>query len=201
MLPNPAAEKRVPTCNRHEGQNVFWGEIAPCEHVVQIYGDDQVFLDALEGFVGSGLRVGDAVVVIATAEHRRGLEKRLCQHGYNLDAARALDQYIPLDAQATLSRFMVEGWPDDRRFHAEIAKILALARAGKRRVRAFGEMVALLWAQGANGATVRLEHLWTEFIHRESFPLFCAYPRSGFTEDARSSLDEICAAHSRVFEN
>jgi hypothetical protein len=40
--------------------DVFWGEITPCEHSVQIYDDDAVFLDALEGFIAGGLRKGDA---------------------------------------------------------------------------------------------------------------------------------------------
>ena len=31
---------------------VFWGEISPCDHSVQTYDDDAVFLDALEGLVG-----------------------------------------------------------------------------------------------------------------------------------------------------
>jgi len=38
---------------------VFWGEIAPCEHLVQIYDNDGAFLDSLEGFVAGGLRAGD----------------------------------------------------------------------------------------------------------------------------------------------
>src|SRR5688500_19228341 len=53
-----------------------------------------------------------------------------------------------------------------------------------RSVRAFGEMVAVLWANGHNGATVRLEHLWHAFCQSEAFSLFCAYPKTGFTQDA-----------------
>jgi hypothetical protein len=59
-------------------------------------------------------------------------------------------------------------------------------------------MVALLWAQGQSGATVRLEHLWHEFCQSKAFSLFCAYPRSGFTKNADDSIREICAAHSKV---
>jgi hypothetical protein len=47
----------------------FWGEIAPHDHIVQVYESERNFLDTLEGFVGSGLLTGDSVVVIATAEH------------------------------------------------------------------------------------------------------------------------------------
>src|ERR1700693_2196420 len=92
---------------------VFWGEIALCEHLVQIYADDNTFLDALEGFVGSGLRAGESVIVIATAAHLHTLEKRLRGGSWiDVDRARWEDRYVALLAQETLGKFMVNGWPD-----------------------------------------------------------------------------------------
>ncbi len=58
-------------------------------------------------------------------------------------------------------------------------------RRDGRRVRAFGEMVAVLWDQGQNAATVRLEHLWHKLCPEEKdFSLFCTYPKAGFTDFA-----------------
>ena len=179
-------------------QEVFWGEIAPCEHAVQIYEDADVFLDSLEGFVAGGLRAGDGVVLIATREHLADLERRLATNGFDLDDARSVDQYIALDAGETLSQFMVKEWPDERLFERLVTDVLTRAGRGGRRVRAFGEMVALMWARGHNGATVRLEHLWHGLCKKEAFSLFCAYPRSGFTKGADESIREICDVHSRV---
>jgi hypothetical protein len=79
-----------------------------------------------------------------------------------------------------------------------VTRIIKKARKGNRKIRAFGEMVAILWAQGHNGATVHLEHLWNKFCENESFCLFCAYPKSGFTEDINISMKNICGAHSKV---
>jgi hypothetical protein len=180
--------------------DMFWGEIAPCEHLIQIYTDDRAVLDALEGFVNGGLRAGDSAIVIATEEHRRALENRLLVNGIDLPATRASDQYIALDAEATLAKFMVGGWPDDDRFDAVVSGLLDRGRRGGRRVRAFGEMVAVLWAQGNHAATVRLEHLWQKLCVAKGFSLFCAYPRVGFTQDATKSISELCAAHSRVVQ-
>jgi hypothetical protein len=177
---------------------VFWGEIAPCDHLVQIYTDDTAFLDSLAGFVSGGLKVGEAVIVIATQSHRSSLDFRLRTLGIDIEAARRQDLYIPLDAQETLSEFMVNGWPDDELFRMVVNSVLARARKNARKIRAFGELVALLWAAGHNGATVRLEHVWNQFCKEETFSLFCAYPRSGFTKDADVSIQEICSAHSRV---
>lgn len=179
---------------------VFWGELTPSEHSVQIYATDGVFLNALEGFVSGGLRAGDSVIVIATVAHRDALEDRLRVRGFDIDAARSRDQYIPLDAEETLSKLMVKGWswPDDDLFKQLIKELIARARGNGRRVRAFGEMVAILWARGHNGATVRLEYLWNKFCQEEALCLFCAYPRIGFTQDADASISEICSMHSRV---
>src|SRR5262245_8287457 len=88
---------------------IFWGEIAACEHLVQIYQDEGVFMDSLEGFVAGGLKRGDGVIVIATAAHRTALEERLRERGISLLIARASDQYIPLDAEEVLTKFLVRG--------------------------------------------------------------------------------------------
>lgn len=189
---------RITSIRAGRTQNVFWGEIAPCDHMLQLYDDDAVFLDSLEGFVAGGLASGDALIVIATPQHLASLEERLQARGMALDAARREDRYIALDAQATIARFMVGDWPDDQRFRALVRELLVRARGDGRRVRAFGEMVALMWARGLNAATVRLEHLWHQICHDEDFALLCAYPKSGFTIDAATSLKAICDAHATL---
>jgi hypothetical protein len=178
---------------------IFWGEVAPSEHLVQIYANDDTFLDALEGFVGSGLRAGESVIVLASAAHLHDLEKRL-RHGswIDVDRARWEDRYIALLARETLDKFMVNGWPDEQLFERAVTPLITRARGEGRRVRAFGEMVALLWAEGNAAATIRLEHLWNKLVAAEKFPLFCAYPLAGFTQDAAASLQTVCDTHSRA---
>ena len=90
---------------------VFWGEIAPYDHVVQIYENDDVFLDLLTGFVSSGFNANESVVIIATEVHLAGLDKRLEAKGYPIERLISSHQYLRLDAEATLSKFMVNDWP------------------------------------------------------------------------------------------
>jgi len=177
---------------------VLWGEVAPREHAVQLYAHDEVLLEALEGFVGGGLRAGDGIILIATNAHRAALEQRLRARRFNLDIARAEDRYLPMDAEAALARFMVKGWPDPQRFDRLVAGLLKRARGRGRRVRSFGEMVALLWHQGQAEATLRLEALWNQLHAREAFTLFCAYPRGHFSTGEPDSEAQICAQHSRL---
>lgn len=180
------------------GSNVFWGEIAPCEHIAQFYENDGVLLDTLTGFVGGGLKSGESTIVIATADHLKALEERLCDSGLDVEAARSRHQYIDMLAEEALAKFMVKRWPDDQLFSAFVTDVIRVARTNGRRVRAFGEMVALLWARGDTAATVRLEFLWQQLCRAQDFSLFCAYPKAGFTDDPTKSLAKICEAHSRV---
>lgn len=179
---------------------VFWGEIAPSEHSVQIYEKDKYFFDTLEGFVGCGFISGDSVVIIATLSHIEILNERLRKQGFDLEAMKATDQYIILDARETLSKFLVNNWPDEKLFNDLITQIITRAKKNNRKVRAFGEMVALLWEQGHRGATVNLENLWHELHRKESFTIYCAYPKSGFAQDSNHSIDAICNTHSKIID-
>jgi hypothetical protein len=137
-------------------------------------------------------------VVIATAAHLAALDKRLAASGYSVTSLISKTQYLPLDAEETLAEFMVNDWPDENLFNKVISEVIVKAKGNSRKVRAFGEMVAILWAKGQVGATVRLEHLWNKFCENEAFSLFCAYPKSGFTEDAAESVMHICSAHTKM---
>lgn len=179
---------------------VFWGEVAPCEHVVQIYENDKLFLHALEGFIGSGFLAGDAVIIIATNEHIVAIEKRLIKQGFKLDSLKTRGQFIAIEANEMLSKFMVNNWPDETLFVEAITSLLQKVQQKNRKIRAFGEMVALLWQQGFNGATVQLENLWNKLHKKNDFTLFCAYPKIGFTQDIHASMNKICCEHSKVID-
>lgn len=166
------------------------------DHLVQLYEDESRLLRALEWYVLSGLEGGGAVVTIATEVRQRELERRLGHRG--LEIARRDGRFIALRAEDVMVRFMVDGWPVARLFEQVLSEVLARARAGRSRpVRAYGEMVALLMAQGNLEATLRLEQLWTSLLEREGIALFCGYPRSVFGDDS-ATLRLVCDAHTHV---
>ena len=183
---------------KRAGADVFWGEIAPHDHVVQIYENDDVFLDALAGFIGGGINAGECVIVIATSSHLNSLYARLSGYGINVPTLIDDDRYIPLDADATLAKFMVDGWPDEHRFNKVASSIMELGIRKGRRIRAFGEMVALLWHRGYHGGTIQLENLWNKLHQKNEFTLFCAYPRSGFTGNSSEAINTVCNCHSKM---
>ena len=175
----------------------------PGSHSVQFYEDDEVFLDGLSEFVGSALGTGGACLVIATRAHRAGLAERLKGWGIDLSVAAKNNRFLSLDAEATLARFMVAGWPDEERFFGTIEPLLLQAKVALRHkgvsTVAFGEMVALLWAEGKCEAALRLEQLWNELARRHSFALRCAYPMGCFDEETHNALfKQICSEHNHV---
>src|ERR1700726_990813 len=87
------------------------------EHSVQFYENADALLERAGRFLAAGLTAGDASVIIATEPHRRGLEERLIAGGVDLAAARAEGRYLALDAEETLSKFMVGSEPDARAFN------------------------------------------------------------------------------------
>ena len=182
---------------RRSKASVFWGKIAPCDHVVQIYENEQNFIHVLAQFVISGLEDGDGVIVIATSDHLLALNALFNESGINTD--RLTDtQYFPLVAEKVLEKFMVNGWPNEKLFNEIISSLIRKVRNNNRKVRAFGEMVAILWQQGHSNATGQLERLWSNFCTNEMFCLFCAYPKSSFHHDINSSLEQICSEHSKL---
>ena len=194
--------KKIASAEEWETNNlqVFWGEIAPCDHLVQVYENEKTFLDTLEGFAGTGFLANDSVVIIATSSHLDSLNGRLSSQGFDLSSLIESDQYIPIDAEDLLSVFLVDGWIDEKIFNGFISDIVSRAKQRNGKVRAFGEMVAILWEKGYCGATVQLEHLWNQLHHKAPFTLFCAYPKSGFTQSANDSINIICKQHAKVID-
>jgi PAS domain S-box-containing protein len=178
---------------------IDWSQFGESEHFIQLYETDDFLCDAVGGFVGAALGAGHCGILIATAEHRCGIEKRLTEYGISPEAAVEERRFVALNAAETLSRIMVNGSPSPRRFHEVIGGIIQEMSRSGRRVHAFGEMVALLWADNNREAALRLEELWCELGRACKFALCCGYPLAAFSGcDDGASFDGVCRSHSRV---
>jgi hypothetical protein len=178
---------------------VDWSALADSDHVVQFYEDDAFLVDAVSRYLAGALRAGQGAVLIASRSHRHAIERKLRAQRLDLARARAQGQFVALDAAATLARFMVGGVPDRKRFREVIGGLIARTSARHGRVRAFGEMVALLWSSGNRKAAIRLERLWSELQTTHTFVLQCGYPIGDFgSEQHGGSFRDVCACHSQV---
>jgi PAS domain S-box-containing protein len=170
------------------------------EHIVQFYETDASFLEAVSGFIGTGLRRGEGCIVLATSARLKRLEDYLEASGLDLAFARTQGSYLSRDVLELLPQFMLGGSPEPERFAAVVGSLIRSAAAGGRRVRIFGEIVAELWAQEMKPAAIRLEELWNEL--RPSMPpflLLCAYPIAAFAgEESGEPFRAICQQHTHV---
>jgi excisionase family DNA binding protein len=168
------------------------------DHFVLFYEAEPFLFDSVSDFIAPALNAGDHAVVIATPHHRARIDERLRAAGVDPSAAARDGRYVARDAAATLSRFMVDGMPLPARFEAVVGELLDGAGAG-REVRVFGEMVALLVAEGNAEAALSLEALWNGIQQRYAFSLLCAYPMNQFGGDELSALlSDTCGRHSSV---
>ncbi len=174
------------------------GDAGPA-HLVQFYDNDEALLERVATFVRAGLEGGDFVIAIVTEAHAAALEDRLG----SVTGSKASDQARVLffDADAMLSKFMRNGEPDPLLFEAEVGGVIAerVRAAGAAKVRAFGEMVNVLWQEGQRNSALRLEELWNDLQTRHRFTLLCAYAISNFFKQP-AELQRVCAAHTHVLE-
>jgi PAS domain S-box-containing protein/excisionase family DNA binding protein len=197
--PAPAASRSRTGAGRGADRGAAAGEAPPATHIVQFYEQDAVLLDAVADAIGAALRGGDAGIVIATPAHRAGIEQRLAARGPDLAAARAAGRYVALDAAQTLAQIMADGAPDRRRFAEVIGGLIRQAASSGRGVCVFGEMVALLVANGQGSAALALEALWNELQTTLAFSLWCAYPMGRLDAAALAELvDDVCAQHTHI---
>lgn len=169
----------------------------PRGHVVQFYEDDEQLVDTVGPYLADALRAGECALLVATPEHRRAFEAWLTTAGLDVADARTRGALVTLDAADTLARLTVDGQPDPAAFDAVIGALVRELASSGRPVRAYGEMVALLWDEGRVPAAIALETLWNDLGRDTAFSLFCAY-RTEPTGEHAHHLDHVCDLHSAV---
>ena len=180
-----------------------WDHSRVSGHSVQFYENEAFLVDGLSPFIGSAIVSGDSAIVIATRCIRDSLSASLQKQGLDIQLASRQGRFLSLDASESLARFMVGGEPDPALFREVIGTLIdqASTRADgrKSRVAVFGEMVALLWAEGNRSAALALEKLWNDLAKTHAFHLHCAYPMHLFSQTQDShELTSICSEHSPV---
>ena len=147
-------------------------------HIVYPYTDESQIVDAVSLFATAGFRRGEGVLLIMASIHCGPIRQRLEAEGFNLTELEASGKLVCEDAADLLSTFMAGGIVDEDKFKNTIIGMIQKAKVGEggraRPVRAFGEMVDLLWRTDRQ-TTERLEDLLNEVMGSQSVRLLCAY--------------------------
>jgi uncharacterized protein YaaQ len=166
-------------------------------HAVRFYEDAESLSRIVSAFLSEGLRASQPAIVIATPAHRAAIEKQLRAQAFDVDQLAQSGALYVLDAEETLAEFMIGGMPDAGRFRRTIVPVIEKACAGRNRVvRAYGEMVDVLWKADQTVAATRLETLWNVLANSHAFSLLCGYAMGSVYKNA--AVEEICGHHSHV---
>lgn len=167
-------------------------------HAVRFYRDSDALAELVAQFIGEGLAEDLPAIVIATAANRDGIVRHLRARSIDVDRLTQNGELILLDAHALLSEIMVDGLPDPRQFREAIIPVIERACRGRTDcvVRAYGEMVDVLWKADQTVAATRLETLWNQLAQTHDFSLLCGYAMGNFYKDG--AREKICRQHTHV---
>jgi len=163
--------------------------------------DDRLLVQNVGRYLAEGLRRHQAALIVVTPEHRRAFFAELERLGADPGTAERNGQLTVLDAGDTLSRFMVGGYPNAQRFESTVATVVqdALERLDHAGLRAYGEMVGVLWQAREFPAAIRLEQLWNRLRKSVEFDLYCAYPIDVFDKQFQAGvLDALLCSHTHL---
>jgi PAS domain S-box-containing protein len=170
-------------------------------HAVQFYDSESFLSSVVAEFLADGIGRGEPCVVIATPNHRAAFVSALRAAGVKVGPARRDGLLLLLDARSCLDRFMRGAVPDRERFQRTMSRVFTRTSRTNRGalVRAYGEMVDLLWKDGNTEGAIQLEELWNELSSRYQFSLLCAYAMGNFYRASDADLfRRICGQHSHV---
>ena len=170
-------------------------ETAPAAHSVQFYDSDGSLAADVARFLAPAVTAGTAALVIATADHWQAIESQLAAIGCEPAEARGRGALRVLDAGELLDTFLQQDRIDQRRFAEVVGGALAGAERLSPRVRAYGEMVDLLWQGGDIAAAVSLEQSWNRLLATARCDLHCAYA-APVTAAQRAAVDWIRQQHA-----
>ena len=174
-------------------------------HVVQLYGsDEQALTVGVARYLADGLALGDGILVIATGPHIDAFISKLTDDGLSPAAAMGEGRMVCLDAATTLADFMIDGRPDWQRFSETIDRVVRMVRGrvGPGGLRAYGEMVSLLWETGDVDSAIRLEEFWNRFLAAYGFDLYCAYAIDPAAANADpAAIEAILHCHTHQAPN
>jgi hypothetical protein len=167
-------------------------------HAVRFYENAESLSRIVAEFVGEGLAAGGPALVIATPQHAGMFESQLSSRGFDVVGLKRTRDLSLVDADTMLRRFMCDGMPNPALFKEAAAPLLEHLSRGRTpaTVRAYGEMVDVLWKSGETVAAVKLEMLWNELAHSHDFSLLCGYSMGNFYK--RAAVQKICSHHTHV---
>ena len=167
-------------------------------HAVRFYKDADSLCRIVGSFLAEGLTKNEPAVVIATPGHTTAIEECLRKASLDVAELKRLGELTTLDAREILATFMADGVPDASAFRQHIGSVIRQAAHGREHctIRAYGEMVDVLWKDGMTAAAIKVETLWNQLAQTHDFKLLCGYSMGNFYKG--TAFDDIKGQHTHL---
>jgi signal transduction histidine kinase/putative methionine-R-sulfoxide reductase with GAF domain len=165
---------------------------------VQFYRSVDFLVRVVTRFTAEGLHAGDAVIVVAPAEHLRAYREALAASAVDVPGAIAVGTLVLLDTDDPIAQPLAREGLDGALFGRVVGDAYEKARASSRSrlVRVYGEMVDVLVRSGRAQAALALEDLWCRFADDHELLVLCGYSLGSFGGSERdTTMEAICARH------
>lgn len=170
-------------------------------HAVHFFEDSSTLCRIVADFLAAGLAAGDPAIVIATDEHQQTILANLSDRRIKVEQARRLGELVLLDVDDTLGAFMLDGSPNATLFDEYMGRILNQVMRARPRatIRAYGEMVDVLWKAGRSDAAIKLETRWNALGTKYPFSLLCGYSMGRFYKQPEF-FRLVCEQHDAIVD-
>ena len=168
-------------------------------HLLKICRDEAMQAEAVAHFIKGGLLDNELVFIIARASLRNAIISHLNAMGLNVQSFKNQGQLKFLDAEFLLSRILINDSFEEQVIQESIVRPIQIAHLKYGKMRAFGEMVDLLWKRRQYDRALQLEKLWDDLAKEYQFALLCTYLSNSFdANDYDDSLEHVCKVHSHL---
>lgn len=169
---------------------------------IQVCQNKTAQIKLLAQYIGDGLSKNEAVIIIARPSLRKSVWSKLQALGFDMDFYKAQGQIKLYDAELLLSNILIDDVIDEHYFHTCIGKPIEAAQAAYGKVRAFGDMVDILWHRGLHDTALQLEKIRNELCQQHQLTVLCTYLRDSIeSQSYRSTVEWMCKCSIHALSN
>ena len=181
--------------------NQAWQDVltnpAAGSHIVQVCQNKALQVEVITRYVKEGLLNDEAVIIIATSALRKAVRAKMDALGLDVHTFKSQGQIKFFDAEFLLSGFLIDGVLEEQAFQEFVGIPIQAAQLKFGKVRAFGEMVDVLWKNDQQDLAIELEGWWSELCDKNELMLLCTYLLDSLDPNSYdNSLERICKCHT-----